>query len=155
MRRRRLTYSEHKWDWNEENAKAEKQEMLCWKQWKSPKETPRTKAIRAASVQNICWLCVGLGCQNKKKTGHTKIKPDNIVSPPLSSPLRPVLNVLADSDEESSSAASSDEDEPPGLSEPQGPVGEKGITPPADGYVLFVSNNSHLPSVVSSFTPHF
>ncbi|XP_075890794.1 testis-expressed protein 2 isoform X2 [Nelusetta ayraudi] len=46
---------------------------------------------------------------------------------------RPVLNVLADSDEESSSAASSDEDEPPGLAEPQGPVGEKGTTPPADG----------------------
>lgn len=48
--------------------------------------------------------------------------------------------MLADSDEESSSAASSDEDEPPGLAEPQGPVGEKGITPPSDGYMLFVSN---------------
>lgn len=54
-------------------------------------------------------------------------------SSPSLRPSRPVLNVLADSDEESSSAASSDEDEPPGLAEPQGPVGEKGTTPPADG----------------------
>lgn len=45
---------------------------------------------------------------------------------------RPVLGVLADSDEESSSAGSSDEDELL-LSEPQGLVGEKGSTPAAEG----------------------
>ncbi|XP_069012081.1 testis-expressed protein 2 [Embiotoca jacksoni] len=45
---------------------------------------------------------------------------------------RPVLNVLADSDEESSSAGSSDEEELL-LSEPQGPVGEKGSTAAAEG----------------------
>uniref|UniRef100_A0A3B4WTE7 Testis expressed 2, like n=1 Tax=Seriola lalandi dorsalis TaxID=1841481 RepID=A0A3B4WTE7_SERLL len=45
---------------------------------------------------------------------------------------RPILTVLADSDEESSSAGSSDEEEPL-LSEPQGPVGEKGPTPIAEG----------------------
>lgn len=65
-------------------------------------------------------------------------------------PSRPVLNVLADSDEESSSAASSDEDEPPSLSEPQGPVGEKGTTPPADGWVLIVSNKFLLALPASS-----
>ncbi|XP_070708177.1 testis-expressed protein 2 [Pempheris klunzingeri] len=45
---------------------------------------------------------------------------------------RPILSVLADSDEESSSAGSSDEEEllP---SEPQGPVGEKGSTAATDG----------------------
>ncbi|XP_018543284.1 LOW QUALITY PROTEIN: testis-expressed protein 2 [Lates calcarifer] len=45
---------------------------------------------------------------------------------------RPVLSVLADSDEESSSAGSSDEEELL-LSEPQGPVGEKGSTPVTEG----------------------
>ncbi|KAM3859390.1 testis-expressed protein 2 [Diretmus argenteus] len=45
---------------------------------------------------------------------------------------RPILSVLADSDEESSSAGSSDEEEVL-LSEPQGPVGEKGFTPGAEG----------------------
>lgn len=45
---------------------------------------------------------------------------------------RPVLSVLADSDEESSSAGSSDEEELL-LSEPQGPVGEKGSAPMAEG----------------------
>ncbi|XP_022598082.1 testis-expressed protein 2-like [Seriola dumerili] len=45
---------------------------------------------------------------------------------------RPILTVLADSDEESSSAGSSDEEELL-LSEPQGPVGEKGSTPIAEG----------------------
>ncbi|XP_071319584.1 testis-expressed protein 2 [Trachinotus anak] len=45
---------------------------------------------------------------------------------------RSTLNVLADSDEESSSAGSSDEEELL-LSEPQGPVGEKGSTPTAEG----------------------
>ncbi|KAE8284435.1 Testis-expressed protein 2 Transmembrane protein 96 [Larimichthys crocea] len=45
---------------------------------------------------------------------------------------RPILSVLADSDEESSSAGSSDEEELL-LSEPQGPVGEKGSTPATDG----------------------
>ncbi|XP_008280973.1 testis-expressed sequence 2 protein [Stegastes partitus] len=45
---------------------------------------------------------------------------------------RPVLSVLADSDEESSSAGSSDEDELL-LSEPQGPVGEKGSTTATEG----------------------
>ncbi|XP_049916433.1 testis-expressed protein 2 [Epinephelus moara] len=45
---------------------------------------------------------------------------------------RPIFSVLADSDEESSSAGSSDEEELP-LSEPQGPVGEKGSTPATDG----------------------
>ncbi|KAK2820816.1 hypothetical protein Q5P01_023775 [Channa striata] len=45
---------------------------------------------------------------------------------------RHVLSVLADSDEESSSAGSSDEEELL-LSEPQGPVGEKGSTPAAEG----------------------
>ncbi|XP_040923094.1 testis-expressed protein 2 [Toxotes jaculatrix] len=45
---------------------------------------------------------------------------------------RPVLSVLADSDEESSSAGSSDEEELL-LSEPQGPMGEKGSTPMAEG----------------------
>ncbi|XP_029312355.1 testis-expressed protein 2 [Cottoperca gobio] len=45
---------------------------------------------------------------------------------------RPIFSVLADSDEESSSAGSSDEEELL-LSEPQGPVGEKGSTPVTDG----------------------
>lgn len=45
---------------------------------------------------------------------------------------RPVLSVLADSDEESSSAGSSDEEEVL-LSEPQGIVGEKGTLPGAEG----------------------
>ncbi|XP_032358662.1 testis-expressed protein 2 [Etheostoma spectabile] len=45
---------------------------------------------------------------------------------------RPIFSVLADSDEESSSAGSSDEEELL-LSEPQGPVGEKGSTPATDG----------------------
>ncbi|XP_045078661.1 testis-expressed protein 2-like isoform X1 [Coregonus clupeaformis] len=45
---------------------------------------------------------------------------------------RPVLSVLADSDEESSSAGSSDEEEVL-LSEPQGIVGEKGTPPGAEG----------------------
>lgn len=45
---------------------------------------------------------------------------------------RPILNVLADSDEESSSAGSSDEEELL-LSEPQGPVGEKGSAPVTEG----------------------
>ncbi|XP_067432884.1 testis-expressed protein 2 [Thunnus thynnus] len=45
---------------------------------------------------------------------------------------RPILSVLADSDEESSSAGSSDEEELL-LSEPQGPVGEKGSTPATEG----------------------
>ncbi|XP_063748610.1 testis-expressed protein 2 isoform X2 [Eleginops maclovinus] len=45
---------------------------------------------------------------------------------------RPIFSVLADSDEESSSAGSSDEEELL-LSEPQGPVGDKGSTPAADG----------------------
>lgn len=47
-------------------------------------------------------------------------------------PRRPILSVLADSDEESSSADSSDEDELL-VSEPPGPVGEKGSTPATDG----------------------
>uniref|UniRef100_A0A3B4GWU7 SMP-LTD domain-containing protein n=1 Tax=Pundamilia nyererei TaxID=303518 RepID=A0A3B4GWU7_9CICH len=45
---------------------------------------------------------------------------------------RPILSVLADSDEESSSAGSSDEEEPL-LSEPQGPVGEKGCPQATEG----------------------
>ncbi|XP_022077069.1 testis-expressed protein 2 isoform X1 [Acanthochromis polyacanthus] len=45
---------------------------------------------------------------------------------------RPVLSVLADSDEESSSAGSSDEDDLL-LSEPQGLVGEKGSTQTTEG----------------------
>ncbi|KAM4524156.1 testis-expressed protein 2 isoform 1-T2 [Odontesthes bonariensis] len=45
---------------------------------------------------------------------------------------RPILSVLADSDEESSSAGSSDEEELL-LSEPPGSTGEKGSTPAADG----------------------
>ncbi|XP_034563137.1 testis-expressed protein 2 [Notolabrus celidotus] len=45
---------------------------------------------------------------------------------------RPIFSVLADSDEESSSAGSSDEEELL-LSEPQGPVGEKGPAPATDG----------------------
>nr|XP_046234149.1 testis-expressed protein 2 isoform X2 [Scatophagus argus] len=45
---------------------------------------------------------------------------------------RPIFSVLADSDEESSSAGSSDEEELL-VSEPQGPVGEKGSTPATDG----------------------
>uniref|UniRef100_A0A4W5LZD3 Testis expressed 2, like n=1 Tax=Hucho hucho TaxID=62062 RepID=A0A4W5LZD3_9TELE len=45
---------------------------------------------------------------------------------------RPVLSVLADSDEESSSAGSSDEEEIL-LSEPQGILGEKGTPPGAEG----------------------
>ncbi|KAK5880938.1 hypothetical protein CesoFtcFv8_021795 [Champsocephalus esox] len=45
---------------------------------------------------------------------------------------RPIFSVLADSDEESSSAGSSDEEELL-LSEPQGPVGDKGSTPATDG----------------------
>ncbi|XP_041672322.1 testis-expressed protein 2 [Cheilinus undulatus] len=45
---------------------------------------------------------------------------------------RPIFSVLADSDEESSSAGSSDEEEPL-LSEPQGPIGEKGSAPATDG----------------------
>ncbi|XP_035853630.1 testis-expressed protein 2 isoform X2 [Sander lucioperca] len=45
---------------------------------------------------------------------------------------KPIFSVLADSDEESSSAGSSDEEELL-LSEPQGPVGEKGSTPATDG----------------------
>ncbi|XP_053197089.1 testis-expressed protein 2 [Scomber japonicus] len=45
---------------------------------------------------------------------------------------RPILSVLADSDEESSSAGSSDEEELL-LSEPQGLVGEKASTPATEG----------------------
>ncbi|CAG5909678.1 unnamed protein product [Menidia menidia] len=45
---------------------------------------------------------------------------------------RPVLSVLADSDEESSSAGSSDEEELL-ISEPLGSAGEKGSAPPAEG----------------------
>ncbi|XP_017274078.1 testis-expressed protein 2 [Kryptolebias marmoratus] len=45
---------------------------------------------------------------------------------------KPILEVLADSDEESSSAASSDEEEPL-LSESHGLVGEKGSTPATEG----------------------
>lgn len=45
---------------------------------------------------------------------------------------RPVLSVLADSDEESSSAASSDEEELL-LSEPHCPAGEKGSVAPPEG----------------------
>uniref|UniRef100_A0A3Q1IAD9 SMP-LTD domain-containing protein n=1 Tax=Anabas testudineus TaxID=64144 RepID=A0A3Q1IAD9_ANATE len=45
---------------------------------------------------------------------------------------RPILSVLADSDEESSSAGSSDEEELL-LSETQGQVGEKGSTPATEG----------------------
>uniref|UniRef100_A0A3Q0R3B4 SMP-LTD domain-containing protein n=1 Tax=Amphilophus citrinellus TaxID=61819 RepID=A0A3Q0R3B4_AMPCI len=45
---------------------------------------------------------------------------------------RPILSVLADSDEESSSAGSSDEEELL-LSEPQGLVGEKGCPPATEG----------------------
>lgn len=45
---------------------------------------------------------------------------------------RPVFSVLADSEEESSSAGSSDEEELL-ASEPQGPVGEKGSAPAAEG----------------------
>ncbi|XP_020498234.1 testis-expressed protein 2 isoform X1 [Labrus bergylta] len=45
---------------------------------------------------------------------------------------RPIFSVLADSDEESSSAGSSDEEELL-LSEPQGPMGEKGSSPCSDG----------------------
>lgn len=45
---------------------------------------------------------------------------------------RPIFSVLANSDEESSSADSSDEEEPV-VSEPRGPVGEKGPTTPTDG----------------------
>ncbi|XP_061612402.1 testis-expressed protein 2 isoform X4 [Phyllopteryx taeniolatus] len=45
---------------------------------------------------------------------------------------RPILSVLADSDEESSSAASS-EDEEVLLAEPQGPSGEKGLSSATDG----------------------
>ncbi|KAF1374117.1 hypothetical protein PFLUV_G00245930 [Perca fluviatilis] len=45
---------------------------------------------------------------------------------------KPIFSMLADSDEESSSAGSSDEEELL-LSEPQGPVGEKGSTPATDG----------------------
>uniref|UniRef100_A0A3P9IKH7 Testis expressed 2, like n=1 Tax=Oryzias latipes TaxID=8090 RepID=A0A3P9IKH7_ORYLA len=45
---------------------------------------------------------------------------------------RPILKVLADSDEESSSAASSDEEELL-LSEPPGPAGEKVSTPASEG----------------------
>ncbi|XP_037318676.2 testis-expressed protein 2 [Pungitius pungitius] len=45
---------------------------------------------------------------------------------------RPVVGVLADSDEESSSAGSSDEEEPP-ASEPQAPAGERGCSPAPDG----------------------
>ncbi|XP_055085610.1 testis-expressed protein 2 isoform X2 [Periophthalmus magnuspinnatus] len=54
------------------------------------------------------------GSQEAEFTPHTK-----------TSRCRPVLSVLADSDEESSSAGSSDEEELL-LSEPQGPVGDKG-----------------------------
>ncbi|XP_077407736.1 testis-expressed protein 2 isoform X2 [Vanacampus margaritifer] len=45
---------------------------------------------------------------------------------------RPILSVLADSDEESSSAGSSDDDELL-LAEPQGPIWEKGPSSAADG----------------------
>ncbi|KAM9837987.1 testis-expressed protein 2 [Aulostomus maculatus] len=51
----------------------------------------------------------------------------------MSSPrCRPILSVLADSDEESSSAGSSDEEELL-LSEPQGLVGERGSSPATEG----------------------
>ena len=56
-----------------------------------------------------------------------------LACPPVYPPTcRPILNVLADSDEESSSAGSSDEEELP-LSEPQGPLGEKGSTLVTEG----------------------
>lgn len=52
---------------------------------------------------------------------------------PVHSPsCRPILSVLADSDEESSSAGSSDEEELL-LSEPQGLMGEKGCPPATEG----------------------
>uniref|UniRef100_A0A1A8HSC8 SMP-LTD domain-containing protein n=2 Tax=Nothobranchius kuhntae TaxID=321403 RepID=A0A1A8HSC8_NOTKU len=64
-----------------------------------------------------------LGKEDSQDTGHC-------LSDATSSRTKPILSVLADSDEESSSAASSDEEELL-LSEPQGPVGDKGSTPTA------------------------
>lgn len=133
---------------------SQKHQILCSYQLNFPNITgislrtklyPRSEVVTLfpLSVQNICLLCLVLVCQSKKyRTYKQRIKLYNSECCLLSlCPSRPVLNVLADSDEESSSAASSDEDEPPGLSEPQGPVGDKGTTPPADGYVLVVPNN--------------
>ncbi|XP_041828957.1 testis-expressed protein 2 [Melanotaenia boesemani] len=66
-----------------------------------------------------------LGKEGGQDTAHCL----NITGSPRS---RPILSVLADSDEESSSAGSSDEEDLL-LSEPQGLVGEKGSTQPTEG----------------------
>lgn len=63
---------------------------------------------------------------------HPSIRPLLMWLPVYLPSCRPVLSVLADSDEESSSAGSSDEEEVL-LSEPQGQVGEKGSTPATEG----------------------
>ena len=57
--------------------------------------------------------------------------PTNVVLSPCASS-KPRLSVLADSDEESSSAGSSDEEEVM-PADPQGPLGDKGTPPGADG----------------------
>uniref|UniRef100_A0A3B4TNR3 Testis expressed 2, like n=1 Tax=Seriola dumerili TaxID=41447 RepID=A0A3B4TNR3_SERDU len=73
-------------------------------------------------------------CYNEKrlKLQHQDANETVALKPVYPPSCRPILTVLADSDEESSSAGSSDEEELL-LSEPQGPVGEKGSTPIAEG----------------------
>ncbi|KAM6897033.1 LOW QUALITY PROTEIN: testis-expressed protein 2 [Xenentodon cancila] len=66
-----------------------------------------------------------LGKEGSQDTAHCSTEDGHSRS-------RPILSVLADSDEESSSAGSSDEEELL-VSEPQGPVGEKGPTLAAEG----------------------
>uniref|UniRef100_A0A8D3A9K5 Testis expressed 2, like n=1 Tax=Scophthalmus maximus TaxID=52904 RepID=A0A8D3A9K5_SCOMX len=69
---------------------------------------------------------------NLSKLGKEGGQDADCVTETGSTHCRPVLSVLADSDEESSSAGSSDEEELL-LAEPQGPVGEKASTPATEG----------------------
>ncbi|XP_026171857.1 testis-expressed protein 2 [Mastacembelus armatus] len=69
---------------------------------------------------------------NLSKLGKEAGQDTDRTTEPGSPRCKPILSVLANSDEESSSAGSSDEEELL-LSEPQGPVGEKGSVPATEG----------------------
>ncbi|XP_034049906.1 testis-expressed protein 2 [Thalassophryne amazonica] len=69
---------------------------------------------------------------NLSKLGKDSSQEADYTTHPGMPHCRPVLTVLADSDEESSSAGSSDEEELL-LAEPQGPVRDKGPVPRAEG----------------------
>ncbi|XP_051928274.1 testis-expressed protein 2 [Hippocampus zosterae] len=69
---------------------------------------------------------------NLSKLGKEGGQDTDWLTEPGNSHCRPILSVLADSDEESSSAGSSDEEDFI-LAEPQGPTGEKGPSSATDG----------------------